>query len=384
MKRALFTSLGYHSGGLWLALAAWWLLAPLTLAPAAFAADSAPAPAAAAMPAGAPLCFTAESDGAAVGLIAVDETDCEDENEDIAEAERKAPKLDLEISRDGQDWQEWKKPRKIELPRKGDRAYVRAKSTNPGFGKKCLHEDGSEEKVANCFTITGKVAASGNVMTLLDRTGRLRSLAGLPCAFIGLFVDCDGLTTPPELPATELADECYAVMFMGCAGLTAAPELPATIMAQECYAGMFEGCASLTAAPALPATKLAKGCYSFMFGHCDALATAPALPATKMADDCYEFMFYRCNKLTTAPELPATGLAEGCYTSMFAGCKGLTVAPKLPATELAQRCYAMMFYECKELTTAPEFPATVELTDDNSEMMFKGCDKLKNDPIKRK
>lgn len=360
MKRALFTFPGYHSGGLWLALAAWWLLAPLTLAPAAFAADSPPAPAAAAMPVGAPLCFTAESDGAAVGLKAVDETDCEDENEDIAEAERKAPKLDLEISRDGQDWQEWKKPRKIELPRKGDRAYVRAKSTNPGFGKKCLHEDGSEEKVANCFTITGKVAASGNVMTLLDRTGRLRSLAGLPCAFIGLFSDCDGLTTPPELPATELADECYAVMFMGCAGLTAAPELPATKLAEMCYAWMFIGCERLTAAPKLPAMELTLECYNGMFHGCKGLTIAPELPATVMAQFCYARMFEACTSLTSAPKLPATQLAEGCYYKMFQDCSGLVEAPELPAA-LADDSHAETFDE-----------------------MFQGCDKLKRDPTKRK
>lgn len=349
MKRAIFFFGNTRPVGPWLAFVALWLLAPLGLAPAAFAADAA-----------ASLCFTAESDGAAVGMEAIDGTECEDEDEDVAEAERKAPRLELEISSDGQDWQEWKQPRKIALPHKGDRAYVRAKSTNPSFGKIYLHKDGRKEIVVHHFTVTGKVVASGNVMTLLDRTGRLRSLAGLPRAFMGLFFDCQGLTTPPELPATELADECYDLMFKNCAGLTAAPELPATKLAEMCYAWMFIGCERLTAAPKLPAMELTLECYNGMFHGCKGLTIAPELPATVMAQFCYARMFEACTSLTSAPKLPATQLAEGCYYKMFQDCSGLVEAPELPAA-LADDSHAETFDE-----------------------MFQGCDKLKHDPTKRK
>jgi hypothetical protein len=57
-------------------------------------------------------------------------------------------------------------------------------------------------------------------------------------------------------------------MFKGCTGLTRAPKLPATTLAESCYAGMFMGCTSLTEAPELPATKLEKGCYVKMFEGC--------------------------------------------------------------------------------------------------------------------
>ena len=58
---------------------------------------------------------------------------------------------------------------------------------------------------------------------------------------------CPNLTAAPELPATELAEECYRRMFAGCTNLTAAPELPATELAESCYSGMFDNCRSLHA-----------------------------------------------------------------------------------------------------------------------------------------
>ena len=51
----------------------------------------------------------------------------------------------------------------------------------------------------------------------------------------------------------------------------------------------------------LPATTLANNCYASMFRICSSLTTAPALPATTLADSCYESMFYNCTALTAAP-----------------------------------------------------------------------------------
>jgi hypothetical protein len=60
-----------------------------------------------------------------------------------------------------------------------------------------------------------------------------------------MFQYCSGLTTAPELPATTLAQNCYASMFNYCTSLTTAPELPATTLANSCYYNMFRGCTSL-------------------------------------------------------------------------------------------------------------------------------------------
>ena len=171
-------------------------------------------------------------------------------------------------------------------------------------------------------SIVGKVACSGNVMSLrLDEDGRDQGLSY----------------------------GCYNYMFMDCTGLTAAPELPETTLANRCYESMFFGCTNLTVAPELPATALATGCYSSMFAGCERLTTAPELWATTLATGCYERMFYACRSLTTAPELPATTLAPRCYSYMFAGCERLTTAPELPATELVSNCYSRMFYRCSNI-----------------------------------
>ena len=114
------------------------------------------------------------------------------------------------------------------------------------------------------FEMTGKIAASGNVNSLLmedEKTARTLSLSGRNFCYFGLFEGCSSLTTAPELPATTLAEGCYSNMFNCCISLTTAPELPATTLANNCYDNMFYRCTSLTSAPELPATTLATNCY---------------------------------------------------------------------------------------------------------------------------
>ena len=249
------------------------------------------------------------------------------------------------------------------------------------------------------FVFSGEIAARGSIMSLLDRSCHKNAVPRY--AFSGLFANCRSLTSAPELPAMELAVDCYASMFSGCTNLidasalpatklaekcysymfslcknlTKAPELPATELAERCYWGMFSGCARLTEAPELPATELALHCYNYMFGLCESLTKAPALPATILAEGCYFGMFEYSN-LVKAPVLPATELAQSCYRGMFWGCSNLTEAPELPATELVASCYSNMFGYCTGLTKAPELPAT-ELTASCYYSMFEGCRNLK-------
>ena len=143
------------------------------------------------------------------------------------------------------------------------------------------------------FAMTGSVAASGNIMSMLNWRE-----------------DC------PQY--------CFAIMFSGCTALTQAPALPATTLGEGCYNSMFYGCTALTQAPALPATTLTNSCYANMFSGCTALTQAPALPATTLTINCYYYMFNGCSSLTQAPALPATTLTSGCYYYMFSGCTALT------------------------------------------------------------
>jgi hypothetical protein len=113
---------------------------------------------------------------------------------------------------------------------------------------------------------------------------------------------------------------------------------------------MFYNCTSLKSAPELPATNLAQNCYHYMFEVCQSLIKGPSiLPATNLASSCYVGMFYNCTSLKSAPELPATNLAQNCYYTMFYGCSSLKSAPELPATTLYNGCYSGMFYGCTNL-----------------------------------
>lgn len=205
---------------------------------------------------------------------------------------------------------------------KGDKVYFRGYDLDtPHFS--FWSESGS-----------GKIAASGNIMSLAGNAAEIPSGE----YFNELFYGCTSLITAPELPATTLKERCYANMFFGCTSLTWAPALPATTLAVGCYSGMFCNCESLTSVPALPATTLANGCYSNMFEGCTSLTTAPALLAETLAICCYQFMFYGCTSLTSAPELPAKTLAGQCYHRMFYGCSKLNSITMLATDISASSC----------------------------------------------
>ena len=141
-----------------------------------------------------------------------------------------------------------------------------------------------------------KIAASGNIMFLMDKTGELRDLSGKNYCYCNIFHGCSSLTQAPELPATTLADYCYCNMFSGCTSLTQAPELPATTLVDYCYESMFYRCSSLTQAPELPATTLADYCYGSIFSECTSLTNAyfPKLDSETVINEVVEnqYAFY--------------------------------------------------------------------------------------------
>lgn len=231
---------------------------------------------------------------------------------------------------------------------------------------------------------TASFNVKGNIMSLIngDSFANATTLES-DYTFIRLFVNTNIVNAKKlVLPATTLANYCYAYMFAGCTSLTVVPELPATTLANSCYLGIFANCTNLTVGTELPATALTYQCYEGMFSGCENLTIAPELPATTLAKYCYASMFLGCTSLVTAPELPATTLGEGCYVFMFTNCQNLANVPSiLPATTLADAsgeydgCYLSMFNGCTSLTTAPELPATT-LTKYCYRFMFSGCTSL--------
>lgn len=167
-----------------------------------------------------------------------------------------APSVSFQTSTDGTTWTPYTIGDTITLNDVGDKVYFAA-------------GDGGNSRVSSSpngyhfFVMTGRIAASGSIMSLLNKDTQLTSVGNY--CFYNLFYSCSSLTTAPTLPATTLRSSCYGLMFGSCTSLTTAPELPATTLASSCYSNMFNNCTSLTTAPELPAETLVSSCYYGMF-----------------------------------------------------------------------------------------------------------------------
>ena len=165
------------------------------------------------------------------------------------------------------------------IPFGGDKGNLRLRGTNP---------NGTAKDGWQCSTITFdanvNVACTGDIRTLLNYKS-YKTVETNNARFCELFKECAVLTSTPDLPATELASECYSYMFSSCTSLTKAPELPATTLADYCYFSMFFGCSMLQEAPTLPATTLAERCYSNMFNSCTNLTSVTMLASSDQITD---------------------------------------------------------------------------------------------------
>lgn len=139
----------------------------------------------------------------------------------------------LFYSTDNDSWNEWR-GETLTLQNIGDKLYF--------YGENESLFDPNTATITN-FGMTGMIAASGDVTTLLNPNG-VQTLTALGC-FLGLFEDCSSLETAPELPATTLSRNCYEAMFRGCTNLKSSPILPATTLAENCYWEIFAGCENL-------------------------------------------------------------------------------------------------------------------------------------------
>ena len=71
----------------------------------------------------------------------------------------------------------------------------------------------------NHVRMTGKIAASGSVTSLIDENGGDPNVTLPSDCFAHMFQDCTSLTQAPELPATTLSGICYVFMFQNCTSL---------------------------------------------------------------------------------------------------------------------------------------------------------------------
>ena len=96
----------------------------------------------------------------------------------------------------------------ITLANTGDKVYFRGDNTTISESTSIYYK----------FVMSGKIAASGNIMSLLDTTCKSTTISNNYC-YYRMFNGCTSLTTAPALPATTLASNCYKFMFNGCTSL---------------------------------------------------------------------------------------------------------------------------------------------------------------------
>ena len=144
------------------------------------------------------LCFTAEEAGSTVAM-SVKGTPTKGQA--------------FEYSTNGTNWSEFiPGTTKITLSNIGDKVYFR------GDNKTVSETNFNYYR----FVMSGKIAASGNIMSLLDKTCQSTTISH-DCCYYSMFNNCKSLTTAPELPATTLASNCYENMFNKWTRITTAP-----------------------------------------------------------------------------------------------------------------------------------------------------------------
>ncbi len=113
---------------------------------------------------------------------------------------------------------------------------------------KNIKNDGSPSNKP-VFTADKKVFVSGNIMSLLVEDDYSDSTPMPEDAFNGAFyqVQLDNDPSAPLVLPSTVNARCYKNMFRGTL-LTTAPDLPATTVADACYASIFRECPNLTSA----------------------------------------------------------------------------------------------------------------------------------------
>lgn len=173
----------------------------------------------------------------------------------------------------------------------------------------------------NGDTTKSFIKVSGNIQTLLDKTGKRKDVPN--GAFYGLFFGIDYLlydASELKLPALKIEGDAYAQMFAGSAGLIRPPkELPALLLGYNCYYYMFVLC-NLEYLPKIPknaklkeyVNELGDGSISIWLGqmrqmlpyetyYSSEMLTYDGEPFT-IPDDCYNKYFEMLEKYEAYPE----------------------------------------------------------------------------------
>jgi len=162
----------------------------------------------------------------------------------------------VEVNTNGM-WVSYEKNAMVTLANIGDKVRFRGKNVI------------SAEDQTQHFRMTGALAASGSVTSLIDENGGDPYVALPEKCFYHLFDSCTNLTVAPKLPSLNLTNGCYSAMFTK-TWLTRTPKLPATVLKETCYANMFAYCKYLTNPASVDhVTSVAKNCCRQMYMQCE-------------------------------------------------------------------------------------------------------------------
>ena len=213
----------------------------------------------------------------------------------------------------------------------------------------------------------------------LKNTFELPAMSVGKSAYSNMFYRCSSLTAAPYLPATSLSTSCYSHMFEGCTKIASCQDvLPAMDLYASCYYAMFSICTALKTPPVLPATVMAKNCYGDMFSS-SGIESIPELSSISLAESCYSYMFDDCDNLVdlSSDVLPALEVPSSAYSNMFRYCGNLTHAPQILAESFTgERNMEAMFAACNNLVSFPSELKPEVIPSKGYYQMFAGCTAL--------
>lgn len=313
--------------------------------------------------------------------------------------------ISLEYQINDGNWVTWDLQKQITLTRNTNgNGYIKFRGVNPVWGE---FIDG---RYAVKLKSSSPVNVSGNILSLIggEKTSNelntsifclfmdsnivdASKLLLLPLKFtkgseyLGLFMNCYLLETPPELPCMSLYSWCYKSMFNGCRSLKNAPFLQCYRIPEGAYAMMFKGCVNLKESPSLPGLNVGKYSYESMFSGCTSLEKSTyVLPAEIVSESAYRDMFSGCTRLKECPEIKGIRVSKYSYQSMFENCKSIKTTPFLYPTEMSNcdLCYYAMFSGCTSLEKGPSVLPALRIRDSRMiyDSMFKNCVNLKECP----
>jgi hypothetical protein len=240
---------------------------------------------------------------------------------------------DLEYSTNGVTWQEWQHATAdgthtfdtLTLTAIGDRVYLRGDNPD-GLG---ALPEGAETPLFSHFEMTGKIAAGGNIMSLLDKDTEITEIPAY--GFALLFSSSEeesfnnSLTAAAEMPnVTTIGNGGCVGMYKGRTSITAAANMPQlTTIGDGGCAYMHQDCKSLTAAANMPQlTTIGDGGCVGMYANCTSLTAAANMPQlTTIGDDGCVGMYTDCTSLTAAANMPQlTTIGDYGCDGMYMGC----------------------------------------------------------------